>query len=210
MAGETVRVSCNAGRPRLITAGRKVRSLQAPDLPPHLEPRVDNPCPYCGTPMTNPRRKQCGAPDCKRAHRAELQRGFQQRYKEQHGQRYATHKHGAGQRESDRKRRSAQPHWRQLYPAAASLADTRRRRRVQEQAGDEAVVPAQVFARDNWICQLCDTPISPKVQWPDPMSASVDHVIPLARGGRHAMDNVQSAHMGCNARKCDRGDAQLA
>ncbi len=44
-----------------------------------------NPCPYCGTPMSNLRRKQCGAPACKGAFNAERQREYQRRYKEKHG-----------------------------------------------------------------------------------------------------------------------------
>lgn len=44
-----------------------------------------NTCPYCGTPMANPRRKQCGQLDCKRAFNAERMREYQRRYKEKHG-----------------------------------------------------------------------------------------------------------------------------
>lgn len=32
----------------------------------------------------------------------------------------------------------------------------------------------------------------------------MDHVIPLARGGWHAMDNVKLACLGCNIRKNDK------
>lgn len=43
------------------------------------------PCPYCGTPMANPRRKQCGKLECKRAFNAERMREYQRRYKARHG-----------------------------------------------------------------------------------------------------------------------------
>lgn len=36
------------------------------------------------------------------------------------------------------------------------------------------------------------------------MSPSIDHVIPLSRGGAHAMGNVQSAHLRCNSSKGDK------
>lgn len=42
-------------------------------------------CPYCSEPMTNPKRKQCGKPDCKRAFNAERMRDYQRRYKAEHG-----------------------------------------------------------------------------------------------------------------------------
>jgi 5-methylcytosine-specific restriction endonuclease McrA len=34
-----------------------------------------------------------------------------------------------------------------------------------------------------------------------PKSKSFDHVIPLAKGGPHSMDNVKLSHFGCNSRK---------
>lgn len=33
---------------------------------------------------------------------------------------------------------------------------------------------------------------------------TLDHIIPLSKGGTHTWDNVQLAHMSCNAGKCDR------
>ena len=33
---------------------------------------------------------------------------------------------------------------------------------------------------------------------------SIDHVIPLAKGGLHAWSNVKLAHKGCNEQKGDR------
>ncbi|MGW6946179.1 HNH endonuclease [Streptomyces xanthophaeus] len=70
----------------------------------------------------------------------------------------------------------------------------------------EVFAPLDVHTRDEWTCQLCRLPIDPEVAWPDPMSASVDHIVPLSRGGQHSMINVQSAHLGCNSSKGDRLD----
>ncbi|MEV6398476.1 HNH endonuclease [Streptomyces sp. NPDC051907] len=36
------------------------------------------------------------------------------------------------------------------------------------------------------------------------MSASLDHIIPLARQGDHTRINVQLAHLLCNLRKSDK------
>lgn len=36
------------------------------------------------------------------------------------------------------------------------------------------------------------------------MSASVDHIVPLSRGGEHSMNNVQCAHLSCNCSKSDQ------
>jgi 5-methylcytosine-specific restriction endonuclease McrA len=37
-----------------------------------------------------------------------------------------------------------------------------------------------------------------------PTAPTVDHIIPLARGGSHTWDNVQLAHHLCNSLKGDR------
>lgn len=56
-----------------------------------------NLCPYCSTGMSNPRRKQCGALDCKRAFNAERMREYQRRYKEKHGY-YQTRLYDSGRK----------------------------------------------------------------------------------------------------------------
>jgi 5-methylcytosine-specific restriction endonuclease McrA len=39
--------------------------------------------------------------------------------------------------------------------------------------------------------------------WPHPASASLDHRIPLSKGGSHTAENTQLAHLACNVRKSD-------
>lgn len=60
-----------------------------------------------------------------------------------------------------------------------------------------------VYQRDDWVCQLCDYPTNPDVTVPDYEAPTIDHIIPLARGGGHTMDNVQTAHFLCNMLKGD-------
>ncbi|WP_410666040.1 HNH endonuclease [Amycolatopsis sp. lyj-84] len=54
------------------------------------------------------------------------------------------------------------------------------------------------------MCQLCGKKVRTDVVVPHPLAATIDHVIPLARGGRHEMSNVQTAHFLCNSLKGDR------
>lgn len=61
-----------------------------------------------------------------------------------------------------------------------------------------------VFERDGWTCGICGGSIDPELRWPDRMSAQVDHVVPLAKGGDHSWENVQAAHFSCNAKKKDQ------
>ncbi|MFH9574193.1 HNH endonuclease [Streptomyces sp. NPDC017454] len=73
-----------------------------------------------------------------------------------------------------------------------------------EGRSNEVFTPLDVHTRDRWSCQLCGSSIDQTIAWPHPKSPSIDHIIPLSRGGAHALSNVQSAHLGCNSSKGDR------
>ena len=95
--------------------------------------------------------------------------------------------------------REANPEW-----------DDRRRanyhKRRALKAGAEAVdfSPVDVFERDGWVCGICCEPVDPDLAWPDPRSASLDHIVPLSKGGSHSPDNAQCAHLVCNVSKGNR------
>lgn len=61
--------------------------------------------------------------------------------------------------------------------------------------------PASVYERDGWQCGICHQPIDRTLHHPDRMSVSLDHVVPLSRGGSHTPDNCQAAHWWCNVLK---------
>lgn len=61
----------------------------------------------------------------------------------------------------------------------------------------------KVFERDHWTCRICMLPIDPTLDGIHPMGATVDHVVPLSRGGEHSLANAQAAHLRCNAAKSD-------
>lgn len=61
-----------------------------------------------------------------------------------------------------------------------------------------------LFERDNWTCQLCGDAVNPSLKYPDPMAATIDHIVPLVDGGEHSYANTQLAHALCNSLKGDR------
>ena len=65
----------------------------------------------------------------------------------------------------------------------------------------ETVVYLEVFERDGWTCGICGGSVDRVLEWPDPLSVSLDHIVPLSRGGSHTYDNVQCAHLSCNIQK---------
>lgn len=63
-----------------------------------------------------------------------------------------------------------------------------------------------VIDRFGGVCQLCGEKTDRgdvKNGHIGRMYPTVDHVIPLSKGGRHTVENTQLAHMHCNSRKCD-------
>lgn len=79
-----------------------------------------------------------------------------------------------------------------------------RRRALQKNVSVELVQNLVVFCRDNWVCGICKTAVDPKLEYPNVNSKSLDHIIPLSKGGQHSYDNVQLAHLSCNRRKSAR------
>lgn len=55
------------------------------------------------------------------------------------------------------------------------------------------------------ICAICGKPVDKSLLPPHPMSASVDHIIPIAKGGHPSdLSNLQLAHRACNRAKGTR------
>ncbi|GHF62544.1 hypothetical protein GCM10010218_50030 [Streptomyces mashuensis] len=65
------------------------------------------------------------------------------------------------------------------------------------------VDPQDIYERDQWTCQVCCKAINPAVEWPDPWSATLDHIKPVSLAGEHVPENLQAAHWVCNIRKGD-------
>lgn len=55
------------------------------------------------------------------------------------------------------------------------------------------------------VCGICGKPVDKTIKYPDPMSPTVDHIIPLSKGGDPvAIENLQLAHRYCNRMKSDK------
>ena len=75
-------------------------------------------------------------------------------------------------------------------------------RRAQMRGGEvEKFLAIEIYERDAWMCGICREPIDTALVWPAPMSKSLDHIVPVSRGGGHVRDNVQASHLVCNMRK---------
>lgn len=59
------------------------------------------------------------------------------------------------------------------------------------------------------VCGICGKPVDKTLKYPDPMSPTVDHIIPVSkRGDPIALENLQLAHRVCNSLKSDKMPGQ--
>ena len=90
--------------------------------------------------------------------------------------------------------------WEKSHPDA--MAAKSARRRVAKSASPvECFSPQEIYERDHWRCRICGGLAARWRKHRDPFSATLDHVVPLVKGGPHTRENVQLAHMACNSRK---------
>lgn len=103
-------------------------------------------------------------------------------------------------------RRAARADGRESNPAwtEGRKASYHKRRAQKLSTQVEDIRPIDIYERDIWLCGLCLTPVDPDSRYPDPRSASLDHVQPLSLGGAHTYENVQLAHLSCNLSKGNR------
>lgn len=87
----------------------------------------------------------------------------------------------------------------------------RRRTKIQNAMVDDDITLYGLFKRDKGRCHICGG----VCDWSDHRYKNgrfvcgnyyptIDHVIPLAKGGLHSWDNVRLAHHNCNSAKGDR------
>ena len=63
------------------------------------------------------------------------------------------------------------------------------------------VLRDEIAERDGYVCQLCYKSVDMSLPYPKWGSPSLDHSIPLTRGGTHHPANVTLSHLGCNLDK---------
>lgn len=104
--------------------------------------------------------------------------------------------------------------WFDNNPGARQELDSRRchrRRAILRGLGVERFNRVEIYERDRWKCGICRRRINRKLRYPHPMSASLDHVIPVSQNGPHTRANVRASHLQCNTARRNRGgNEQLA
>lgn len=86
------------------------------------------------------------------------------------------------------------------------LRDYRRLRGHRRRSGvDDAPIDVLtrygVYQRDGWTCYICQKPTARQYSAQNPLSPTLDHIVPLERGGQNIVRNVRLAHAGCVAER---------
>ena len=86
------------------------------------------------------------------------------------------------------------------------IKNDRRLKRMKQRMHDNDITLEKLFNKSNGICYLCGE----LCDWGNMIDGnagdnypSIDHVIPLSKGGTHTWDNVKLAHRSCNLAKRD-------
>lgn len=176
---------CQAEHERRRSRDGRASGRHAPSYKPKGPWRGERVCRFCGEVFEarSSRATVCYSDDCQREKNNERMRGYFRAWRESHG---ITYQHAK-------------------YPERRRAHADARKALVRGASGAEPVERGAIFERDGWVCGLCGKSIDPGLVFPHPLSATVDHIVPLSAGGAHSPENVQAAHLTCNARKGNRG-----
>ncbi len=67
----------------------------------------------------------------------------------------------------------------------------------------ETINEEDVFCSQLWTCGICSEPVDYRLPAGHALSAELDHIRPLSKGGSHTRKNVQCTHRCCNGAKSD-------
>lgn len=80
-------------------------------------------------------------------------------------------------------------------------------------AYDSSITLKKLVERDGLKCaicgEVCDWNDHSWSKYSGPMYPSIDHIMPMAKGGPHVWENVQVAHIICNSEKGDRYEEEI-
>lgn len=64
---------------------------------------------------------------------------------------------------------------------------------------DPLVSFIEIAERDGWRCGICGGAVSRSKVWPNPLAASLDHIVRVSEKGTNDPENLRLAHYRCNS-----------
>lgn len=90
--------------------------------------------------------------------------------------------------------------WQKNNPDRARMI-RKRRKALLKNATVEVFCFDDVKAKSRDMCYLCGDHIDYSLEYPHKRSPSLDHVVPLSKGGDHSLENCEMTHLECNLEK---------
>lgn len=83
-------------------------------------------------------------------------------------------------------------------------AEITERRKIKENGKiNWGITLDKLIERDNGVCHICGEMVVRGINYNAPNYPTIDHVMPISKGGTHTWDNVKLAHRKCNIKKRD-------
>lgn len=126
----------------------------------------------------------------------------------QHNRKRSASNHRAWTQSHRERARELSRNYMRKHPEFISIKNNQRRAK-KANVRFEKILSKEIFERDNWVCRLCLKKVNKNLKWPNQYSATIDHIIPLSKGGNHVRNNLQTAHLICNRLARDNDNKQL-
>ncbi len=81
--------------------------------------------------------------------------------------------------------------------------EKKKRKKKIRQVYIHDITVKKLHKRDKGICGICGKKVDLRLSYNNFKAATIDHILPLAKGGWHEWGNVQLAHRECNNKKSD-------
>lgn len=87
--------------------------------------------------------------------------------------------------------------WKRRNPQDKRDYKHRRKARLRGAGAVDVFAKREIYERDGWLCGICGEHVAEA-------DASVDHIVPVSKGGAHTRDNVRTSHIACNRKRGNR------
>lgn len=173
---------------------------------------ADKRCKQCGGRITDPHRQAYCSDEC--SHEAVLARERDKRNQcpdcgEPHGRWMHYCDECSRRRLKEGRRRAKRLARKTLRGKQRRKLYNRKRKLRLASIPSSPYVSREIAERDGWRCGVCGGRIDPDLRFPNHRSLSIDHILPLSKGGTDEPHNVQAAHFICNSRKSNKAKVQL-
>lgn len=76
--------------------------------------------------------------------------------------------------------------------------------RRQGVKSDQKITHEEIAERDGYVCHICNELVDMTLPRTSKLGATLDHVVPISKGGVDSLDNLKLAHWVCNVRKSNK------